>query len=148
MASNDNTLQSEVRVFTSHSVATLTADDMDTVFKRAKRHIRSRLNLEPTYDFYQNDKREEALFWFACLFSKVSVGQLDAQTVQVSAVDAETLLAKDDDEVTTWYRNAERALNSIKPDGEDNVRGMGITSPTRDGRVYGEDGDSSDAFDI
>lgn len=149
MASNDATLKDEVRVMTDYSDNTLTPNDLDTVLQRAKKHIRTRRSFDSNYNFYQNDTREEALFWTACLFSKVAAGELDSQSVKVAAIDTETLYAKEDDQVTTWYRNSEKAINSLKADGEDFVGGgIGITSPIRDNRTYGSEEDDGDTFDL
>lgn len=139
MATTDTELRSEVRVLTGYSQMVLSNSDLDTVITRAKRHIKADKGFESSYDFYANEQREDALFWWSCLFAKVAAGELDSQSINVAAVDVDTLLAKDDDEITTWYRNAAKAMRNLKADGEDFVAGQGVTSPVRDGRTYGED---------
>jgi hypothetical protein len=146
--SNDTTLKEEVRVITGYDTITLSSDELDTVLKRAKRHIRTRKDLEQSFDFYAEASREEALFWWTCLFAKVSAGELDSQSINVAAVDVDTLLAKDDDEITQWYRSAMLAMRSMTPAGEDYPGETGITSPQRDGREYGRNDKQETAFDI
>jgi hypothetical protein len=110
-------LKDDVRQFTGYtSPKVLSEDGLDTAYRTAKRHIRVQKSLSADYDWFNSDNpaSEEALFWFTCLFSKVETGELDSQGIQAGAVDQDTLLAKEDDDVTTWYRNAHKALNSLK----------------------------------
>lgn len=145
MPTNQAVLKEELRTFTGYSELTLTDADLSVVIQRAKKHIRTRKGLDESFDFFATDQAEEALFWWACLFAKVSTGELDSQTVQVGAVDAKTLLSQDGDEVVAWLRNARLALRSLEGSIEGMTMGTGITSPTRDGRDYGDD-DSQDTF--
>lgn len=134
MVSTESELKDDVREMTGYtSTLTLSNDGLDVAYRRAKRHIRIEKALDSNIDWFSSDNEaeEEALFWFTCLFSKVKTGELDSQDLQVGAVDQQTLLAKSDDEVTTWYRNAHRALDSIKPS---NI--FRTASPVRDGREY------------
>lgn len=142
MASNDSELKTEVSDFAEDTVNALSQDAFDVAFERAKRHIRVRKNIsDSNFDFYASVQREDALFWWTCLFSKVATGELDSSEMQVGAINIDSLLAKDEDTVVSWLRNALTALNGIDSGG-DNPYGVGITSPTRDDRVYGEDDDT------
>jgi hypothetical protein len=146
MATTKPELKQEVRVFTDHSHERLSSDELDTVVERADKHVRSRKDIEDTYDLLGDSNGEEALFWFACLFSKLKTGELDAQTLQVGAIDVDTLLAEEGDEVVTWLRNARLALRSLDTDDDDVLRyGTGITAPTR-GSEVGSDEDTSETF--
>lgn len=106
----------EFRTITNYGERILSNAEVEAVMGRAEKHIRSRkTNLPDDFDFLTNAQGEEALFWFTCLFAKVATGELDSQDVSAGALDAEALLAKEDEEVTTWYRNATRALRNLKP---------------------------------
>lgn len=148
MASSDAELIAEARIQTGYGTRTLDANDFGSVLSIAKRHIRTRRAIEVTWDesdWYDNEYREEALFWFSCLFAKVSTGELDAQDIQVGAVDAKSLLAKGNKQVTEWYRKAEQALKSVEPgDNTDAGYGHGIRSGGREDRLYGEDAEEAD----
>ncbi|WP_372611627.1 hypothetical protein [Halomonas sp.] len=145
MASSDDELLGEARIQTGYSTRTLDDSEFLGVLSIAKRHIRTRKAIEEVWsedDWYANQYREEALFWFTCLFSKVATGELDSQTLQVGAVDAKSLLAKENDDVTTWFRNARTALKSVEP-GENTESGFGhgIGGVSREDRLYGDEGD-------
>lgn len=133
MASSDYELQSEVRDFTDLDETILDDSTLDGVIKRAKRHIKLRRSLtDAQVDWYSDPVQEDALFWASCLFSKVATGELDSQDVSAGALSAKTLLAKDDNEVTVWYRNMKQAIRRIEAENS-----YGITSPER--RTYGDD---------
>ena len=135
----ESELKDDVRQLTGYtSTKVLSEDGLDTAYRTAKRHIRVRKNLPADYSWFDSDKgvSQEALFWFTCLFCKVEKSELDAQGLQAGAVDEDILLAKDDDSVTTWYRNANQALKALK---SSNI--IMATSPVRDEREY-----KSDAF--
>jgi hypothetical protein len=135
MASSDPELKQEVQDLAGYV--------SDTVLTRAKRHIRTEKGItDSNFDWYASIYREEALFWWSCLFAKVATGELDAQNVQVGAIDVDSLLANDKGEVTTWFRQASQALQNIDTGGDYNY-GFGISSPTRDDRVYGGDDDGT-----
>lgn len=145
MATTDVDLIAEVRVITGHGTLTLDDTEYQAVVSMAKRHIRTRKGIVQSWsesDWYAEDAREEALFWFTALFSKVATGELDAQTLQVGAVDARELLAKGNHQVTTWYRNAEQALGHVEP-GKDAGTTMRHAQVTREDRLYGEDDEST-----
>jgi hypothetical protein len=138
MATDDSSLKTEVEEFAGHV--------SDTVLSRAKRHIRAKKSIEDdSFDWYSSVYREEALFWWTCLFAKVSTGELDSQSIAVGAIDVDTLLAKDDEEVTQWFRKANSAMRNIDTGG-DHPHGTGITSPTREDREYG--GDDTAGLDL
>jgi hypothetical protein len=143
MVSNEKDLKEDVREFTGYtSIRVLSHDGLDTAYRTAQRHIRVKKNLDADYDWFETDKPggQEALFWYTCLFSKVQTGELDSQDLQAGAVDQKTLLAKADDDVTTWYRNAKSALKSIKATSI-----VQSTAPSRTNREYEPDsfGDQS-----
>jgi hypothetical protein len=136
MATSDDELENEVRGFTGIDTAIVDSEDFATVLSDAKRHIKIRRSLTPEQiDWYNEPVQEEALNWATKLFLKTAAGELDAQGIQVGAIDHNTLLAKNDDEVTTWYRNMERAMKQISPETS-----YGHVSTER--RVYGSDGET------
>jgi hypothetical protein len=137
MVSNETELKDDVRELTGYtSTKVLTTDGLDTAYRTAQRHIRVKKALDSGVDWFNSDKpaRQEALFWFTSLFSKVKTGELDSQDLQAGAVDQSALLAKDDDSVTTWYRNAMSALESLKAT---NI--IQSSAPARSDRVYEPD---------
>lgn len=141
MASSDVELLQEIRFQTGYLTdAVLDDTAFESVMSVARRHIRTRKAIEQEWteaDWYDNQYREEALFWFSCLFAKVATGELDAQTFQVGAIDSKSLLGSDDGEVTAWYRNAERALGAVEPGEQTNSGyGFGIGRPAREDRRY------------
>ena len=148
MATTDAELISELRIITGHNAAVLDDTEMASVLSTAKRHIRVKRSITASWneaDWYENENREEALFWFAALFSKVATGELDAQSLQIGAIDEKELLAKGNNDVTTWYRNARSALGGIEPgQGSDAGYGFGISAPEREDRVYGTEDAGSD----
>ncbi|QIR31181.1 hypothetical protein M1M18_gp119 [Halorubrum virus Serpecor1] len=139
MATDDTTLKTEVRAFTGIEVSRISDEEMDAVLSDAKRHIQLRTSLrDEEVDWYGDPAQEEALNWATKLFLKVAAGELDAQTVQVGAIDNKALLAKRNNETTVWYRNMENAIRRItKP-----VASFGHVNVSRDDREYG--GDDSD----
>lgn len=139
MASNDSELKSEVRLFTQYSTAILDSDDLDSVVSSAKRHIRSKKDIsDSNFDWYSNVHREDALFWYTCLFAKVATGELDGQDVQVGAIDISSKSAQEGDEATIWVKNARDAVRRIDG-GSDLENEFGIRSTSREDRVYDED---------
>lgn len=155
MYNTDSELKNDVREFTGYtSTMVISVDGLDTCLRRAKRHIKQRKSLTPEFDWYltENAAAEDALFWWTCLYSKVQTGELDSQDLQTGAVDGKTLLAKEDNEVTMWYREATEALDSIK---SGNV--IRSSAPSRGERVYepgtfgeqsGGSGSSVDSTDL
>lgn len=139
MAKSDTELESEVRAFTGIETPIVSTDEFATVLSDAKRHIEVRRSLTPDQtDWYNKPAQEEALNWATKLFLKVAAGELDSQTIQVGAIDHGTLLSKEDDDVTVWFRNMERALRDINPENT-----FGIRSSER--RVYGSDGEDANS---
>lgn len=148
-------LKDDVREITGYtSTLVLSNDGLDAAYRSAQRHIRVKKSLPSDYDWFDTEKPEaqEALFWFTCLFTKVQTGELDAQEVQIGALESKSLLAKEDDDVTTWYRNAQDALQSIKPKSI-----IQSSSPSRTDREYepgtfaregGSSGQSVDSTDL
>lgn len=112
-------LVSDVREMTGYTEkAALSQKALATALRRAKRHIRIEAGLQSSVDFYHDEypEREEAVFWFTCLFAKVQTGELDSQSVDVGAVSGNKLLAKQNQDVTTWFRNARNSLRAITGD--------------------------------
>lgn len=137
--SSENQLKEDVRQMTGYThEQALSPDGLDSAYRNAKRHIRVRKSLPPEadYEWFDTDKpdREEALFWWTCLFTKVQTGELDSQAIQMGAIDQNTLLSKDNNSVTIWYRNAERAVRSI---GEGGL--FSSAAPRRSDRDYQPD---------
>lgn len=148
-------VKEDVRVFTDNtSEMQLSQDGLDTAYMRAKRHIRVSKSLPPDFTYFSPEKPEveNALFWWTCLFTKVETGELDSQTLQAGAIDERELLAKDDNSVTTWYRQARTSLNAVQAGST-----IQSSAPARTGREYtpgsfttgGETGSTSvDADDL
>lgn len=133
MANSDTELEDEVRGFTGVNTSMVTADEFTTVLADAKRHIKVRRSLnDEQIDWWNDENQEEALNWATKLFLKVAAGELDSRTVQVGAIDHKTLLAKDDNEVSIWFRNMERAIKNINVSSA-----FGVRSSER--RTYGTD---------
>lgn len=138
MATTDTELENEVRGFTGVTTSVVGSEEFQTVLSDAKRHIELRRSLnQEQIDWYGEPAQQEALNWATKLFLKVAAGELDSQTIQVGAIDHETLLSKDDNELTVWYRNMERAVRNINPENL-----FGHVSTER--RVYGEDDAGTD----
>lgn len=136
MISTESELKSDVREMTGYPDSVLPVDGLEASIRTAKRHIRVKKSLDQNYDWYdsENVQATEALFWFTCLFSKVQTGELDSQGLQAGAVDANELLAKESDKITTWYRNANSSLKSIK-----SASIVRSAAPARTGRQYESD---------
>jgi hypothetical protein len=123
-------LINEVRVFTGYDTNVLHDDAFKTVVKRARKRLQNRCGLDSEFDFYDDtaeDGRQDALFWWTCLFAKLATGELDSQELNVAAIDIDNLEA----ETTRWFREALAAETGIG----DTYR-MGITGPTRTDREY------------
>jgi hypothetical protein len=134
----EDDLKSDVRHQTGYTdTGILSADALDTAYRNAKRHLRVEASLDANLDWFDPDapEREEALYWWTCLFAKVATGELDAQNVQIGAVDADTLLAKADNDVTTWFRNAQAAKRSLT--AATTFRSVNVSRD--DDRDYGSD---------
>lgn len=134
MFANDTELKQEVRDFTGYTTEeVLSPDGLDAAYSNAKRHIRVKKSLSADFNWFGSDKvaAQDALYWWTCLFSKVQTGELDSQQVQVGAVEKDSLLAKDDDEVTMWYRQAMEAMGAVS--GNTIIRS---SSPSRSERTY------------
>lgn len=144
MATSDTELESEVRVMTGYDTAVLPPSQFQTVISRSKSFIENRRSLEDLdIDWYGNPRAEEALYWGTCFFAKVKTGELDGQNIAAGAIDLDTLLAKEDDEFTTWLRNALNASRSLNPTGDFGVRGNARTGTSGSRNYGGDTGDSS-----
>lgn len=135
MVSNESELKNDIREMTGYSTTVVSNDGLDTAYRRAKNHIRIEKGLDVSVEWFDSEfpQREDALFWYSCLFAKVQAGELDAQEVEVGAINPHTLLAKDDESVTQWYRSARNALDAIKPSQK-----FRSASPNRSERQYDE----------
>jgi len=134
MFTDETELKNEVREMTGYtSVNVLSDDGLDTAYRNAQRHISIRKAFAADYVWFDTDNvaAQDALYWWTCLFSKVQTGELDSQDLQAGAVDQSALLAKEDDEVTVWYRQADSALESIKSSSI-----IRSSSPSRTEREY------------
>jgi hypothetical protein len=133
MFTDKSELKQEVRNFTDYSQSVLTSDGLDTAYRNAQRHIRRTKSLEPEFVWFEPDKlaAQDALYWWTCLFSKVQTGELDSQDLQIGAIDQKALLAKANNDVTMWYRQAVSALESVNSSSI-----IQSTSPSRTDRDY------------
>lgn len=137
MIANETELKAEVREMTGYKTANILSDDgLDTAYTAAQRHIRVQKNLDPSFSWFGSEKAQatDALFWYTCLFAKVQTGELDSQDLQVGAVNSSALLAKDNHDVTTWYRNAKDAVRALKADSI-----IRASAPARTDRAYEAD---------
>ena len=144
MASSDDTLIAEARIQTGYSELVLDRDDWDAIFGIARRHIRVEKGITQDWDeadWYEEQNREEALFWFSCLFAKVATGELDAQAVSVGSINQKTLMSKETGSATIWYRNAKKAMGGMAG-SFDNPYGTGSRNVVRDDRLYGSDSEN------
>jgi hypothetical protein len=127
-------VMADVREFTGYtSELVLSQDGLKTAYKRAKRHVEVKKSLPPDFIYFSPEKPEveNALFWWTCIFVKVVLGDLDGEAVQAGAVDENTLLAKDDNAVTVWHREATDALDAMLPE-----QTMSVSRPSRSERSY------------
>lgn len=127
-------VKDEVREFTGYtSNMVLSEDGLNTAYRRAKQHIRVEKGLAADFVWFSEEKPEveQALFWWTCLFCKVSTGELDSQDLQAGAVNQSALLAKDDNSVTEWYRQAHSSLEAMTPSSI-----IRSSSPSRTDREY------------
>lgn len=136
MYNTEENLKAEVRKFTGYtSELQLSKDGLETAFLRAKNHVAAERSIGrgEDFDWFNTEfrQRQEALFWFTCLFAKVTTGELDSQDVQIGGIDKGSLLAKDDDSVTIWYEKANAALSSLQPE-----KVYQVQSPARGDREY------------
>lgn len=132
--SNKTELKDDVREQTGYTdPATFSPEKLDTALRNAKRRIRTRTNVPRDADWFdpENPEREEALFWYTCLFAKLSRSDLDASSIDAGALSESTLLAKGGDGTTEWYRNARQAVQAMQAGGV-----FRHTTPQRDGRTY------------
>lgn len=107
----------EAKVIGDYEDETLDRLDFERLITRAQRHLKSKHSFEASSpNWFSNDLYNEALFWTTLLFSKVAVGELDSQDFTAGALKEGELLAKSDDDVTTWYRNYSDALNALNSD--------------------------------
>lgn len=137
MFTDETELKDDVRTFTGYdSTLALSQDGLDVAYKNAKRHIRQKKSLAADFDWFssENVAAQDALYWWTCLHTKVAVGELDAQDIQAGAVDQSALLAKNDNQVTQWFRQARSSLRSVRSSGI-----FKTSSPARAGRDYTED---------
>ena len=137
MIANETELKEEVREMTGYKTANILSDDgLDSAYTAAQRHIRVKKNLDPSFTWFGSEKAQaiDALFWYTCLFTKVQTGELDSQDLQIGAVNSSALLAKNNSDVTTWYRNAKDAVRALNPDGI-----IQSSAPARTDRAYEAD---------
>jgi hypothetical protein len=128
MATNKTELRLEIQDFGQHEVETLSDQELDTAISRAQRHLSIEADLDSP-SWYSKPLQEDALFWTSMLFTKVITGALDSKAVAVGGIDEGELLAKSEDEVTTWYRNYENAKERLR--AEENERGGGTSRSAR-----------------
>ena len=133
MFADETELKKDVREMTGYPAEVLSDDGLDAAYRNARRHIEIKKSLAEDYVWFRPDNpaAQDALYWWTCLFSKVQTGELDSQGLQAGAVDQDTLLAKEGDDVTMWYRQASSALQSVS--SSTIIQG---TSPSRTGRAY------------
>jgi len=127
MATTDEELETEVRNFTDIGVDVVDEAEFQTVLNDAKRHIIIKRRLtDEEIDWYGDTNQEDALNWTTKLFLMVAAEKLDSPTVQVGAIDKDSLLAKNDNQITEWFRKMQGALSRVKP-----VSSYGLVSPAR-----------------
>lgn len=134
MIDTKTNLKAQVRTFTGYtSELQLSKDGLEVAFDRAKSHVASKRGIGQDFDWFNTEfpHRQEALYWFTCLFTKVETGELDSQDLQIGAIDQGELQANDDGNQVFWYEQATSALESLQPEKVYQIR-----SNTRDSRDY------------
>lgn len=147
MADNDTTLKSEVRSLTDYTSTEILSDSqLEEVFDIAKRDIRGEANTNIT-SWYGDLNKENALFWTACLFTKIKAGELDGVPMSLGDIDYESLKAagnRSDDNPVIWYEKAQNYTKRLRSDG-------GKFASTRvnrgQSRKYGSESDINDPID-
>lgn len=139
MASTDDELQSEVRELTDYTDTTTLSDSaLDEVFDIAKRDIQSEANTTIS-TWYDDLDKENALFWTACLFTKVKAGELDGVPMSLGDIDYGSLKAAGEgsqDKPVIWYEKAKRYTDCLVSGGGR----FAVRSIDRGGsRQYGDD---------
>lgn len=119
--------------------AELSDSSLSTCINLAKRHLHVAAQLENP-DWYTEPIKEEALFWTTMLFSKVQSGELDAKAISVGEIEEDAMFAAADGQVTTWYRNYDRAVDRLVADERGAASLSRTTRTTIDGdRHYSRD---------
>jgi len=134
MIDTETNLKAQVREFTGYqSELQLSSDGLDTAFDRAKSHAVTERSIGPDFEWFNTEfpQRQEVLFWFTCLFTKVETGELDSQDLQIGAIDQGELRSNDDGNQIFWYDKATSALESLQPEKVYQIR-----SNTRSSRDY------------
>jgi hypothetical protein len=96
---------------------------------------------EDELNWYNEPIYEQALFWTAMLYSKVQTGELDSSAIDSDSLSVDHLAAKDVNQVTTWFREQQRAKDRLIADrAPNNSRVAHNDRTSRDGnRAYGYD---------
>lgn len=131
MVESDHELRQDARAFLGYGEATLSVSELENSIRRAKRYITSRkrsLDAPDKVDWYAAEEpQSEALFWYTCLYAKITAGEFDAPSGSVGNISTTHLAAED----TEIYTNAQESLDRIDVGGR-----YGITTVDRDGRGY------------
>lgn len=130
MATDDYTLQKEVRTQTGLTDESVLADDdLRTLVERAKQEIETELN-DDVSDWYSNRDTEAALFWLSCIFAVgegmgggdgFSIGELEYRPGDGSTYPM------------AWDERYYRSLSGI---GSGTSRGFGSINIERSDRTY------------
>jgi hypothetical protein len=143
MASTESELQTQVRELTDYTdTQVFSENSLDAIFDIAKRDIQAEADV--TIDSWvttngTNDA-ENALFWTACLFTKIKAGELAGVPMSLGDIDVETLKVKGEGFESTpvvWYEKANSYTSRLIEKGS----GYAITRVNRRGqaRSYGNE---------
>lgn len=147
MANSDSELKGEVRELTDYtSTSVLSADALTEVFNIAKRDIQGEANTTIS-DWYADLDSENALFWTACLFTKIKAGEIDGVPMSLGDIDYDTLRAAGQtggDKPLIWYQKAQQYSARLTDSGGR----FGQARISRgQSRAYGSESDTSDPVD-
>lgn len=150
MASTESELKDQVRELTDYtSTGAFSADALSSVFEIAKRDIQAEANT--TVDSWvdnESDNAENALFWTACLFTKIKAGEIGGVPMSLGDIDLDSLKASGDavdDSAVIWYEKASTYTDRLIEKGGR----FGVTRVNRPGtnRSYGDESPLSDSVD-
>lgn len=147
MATSDTELRSQVRKLTDYTSKTnLTEEALGDVFDIAKRDIQGEAN-RSIDGWYTDRNTENALFWTACLFTKIKAGELDGVPMSLGDIDYDTLKSagnRKDENPVIWYEKAQRYIRRLEPES---ARFASTQIDRGQSRAYGSESGITDSID-
>lgn len=147
MATTDTELKEQVREMTDYTNTTqFSPSALTEVFKIAKRDIQAEANTTVD-DWYSDLDNENALFWTACLFTKIKAGEIEGANMALGDIEYESLKAGGDgyqSDPLVWYEKAKRYTDRLVDSGGR----FGSTRIDRgQSRKYGNESEINDPID-